>query len=88
MRFCQSCNNLLYPRENREKKCLEYACRPPCIYVERNIEQSKVFMNELVKDSSTKLEVILSGVNKARINFDSMIYLILFWIYGGLIYYS
>lgn len=64
MRFCQSCNNLLYPRENREAKRLEYVCRPPCTYVDRNIVESKVFVNELIKDSSTKLEVILSDVNK------------------------
>jgi DNA-directed RNA polymerase II subunit RPB9 len=70
MRFCQSCNNLLYPRENRERKSLEYACRPPCVYVERDIYESKVFVNELIKDSSTKLEVILSDVNKVRISFN------------------
>ena len=89
MKFCSSCNNLLYPRENRESKTLEYACRPPCVFVERNVTDSKVFnrimlhiqlkklskimlvillnkvfLNELVKDSSTKLEVILSDVNK------------------------
>ena len=56
MRFCHSCNNLLYPRENREKKCLEYACRPPCLFVDSNITSSCVFSNELVKDSSTKLD--------------------------------
>jgi len=76
MRFCQSCNNLLYPRENRDKKCLEYACRPPCIYVEKNITDSKVFMNELIKDSSTKLEVILSDVNKVR-NYYLLVQLVL-----------
>ena len=66
MRFCQSCNNLLYPRENRERKCLEYACRPPCVYVDRSVTESKVFVNELVKDYSTKLDVILSDVNKVN----------------------
>ena len=91
MKFCSSCNNLLYPRENRESKTLEYACRPPCVFVERNVTDSKVFnrimlhiqlkklskimlvillnkvfLNELVKDSSTKLEVILSDVNKVN----------------------
>jgi DNA-directed RNA polymerase II subunit RPB9 len=64
MRFCKECNNLLYPRESRERKKLEYACRPPCTYVDRNIEGSMVFINELIKDSSTRLEVILSDVNK------------------------
>ncbi len=66
MRFCQSCNNLLYPRENRESKTLEYACRPPCTFVERNVDAMCVFRNELVKDSSTRLDVILSAVNKVN----------------------
>ena len=68
MRFCQSCNNLLYPRENRDTRKLEYACRAPCTFVERNIEGACVFRNELVKDSSTRLDVILSAVNKVIIN--------------------
>jgi hypothetical protein len=42
---------MLHPRENREKKKLEYACRD-CAYVERNVEGSCVFENVLIKDSS------------------------------------
>jgi DNA-directed RNA polymerase II subunit RPB9 len=65
MRFCGSCNNLLYPRENRETRTLEFACRPPCVYVESAVaDNSCVFRNELVKDSSTRLDVILSDMNK------------------------
>ena len=52
MRFCKECNNLLYPRENRDKRKLEYACKAPCTYIDRNVTGSCVFMNELVKDSS------------------------------------
>eukprot|EP01035_Chromulina_nebulosa_P021517 gene21517-27862_t len=64
MRFCKSCNNMLYPRENRVNKTLEYSCRPPCLYVERNIDSSCVFINQLIRDSTTRLEVIPSDVNK------------------------
>lgn len=64
MRFCQSCNNMLYPRENRETKTLEYACRPPCVYVEKETSNSCVFINHLVKDSTTRLDNIPSDVNK------------------------
>lgn len=64
MRFCQSCNNMLYPRENREYKTLEYVCKPPCTYVERNVRESCVFVNDIVKDSSTRLDVIPADVNK------------------------
>ena len=64
MKFCRECNNLLYPRENRELKTLEYACRM-CPYIDHSNEHSScVFSNELIKDSSTRLEVILSDMNK------------------------
>ena len=53
MRFCQSCNNLLYPRENKAAKALEYYCKQTnCHYIERNVTNSCVFKNEIVKDSS------------------------------------
>lgn len=52
MRFCQLCNNMLYPRENRSEKKLEYYCKQSdCHYVERNVQNYCVFVNELVKDS-------------------------------------
>uniref|UniRef100_A0A7S3HGL0 TFIIS-type domain-containing protein n=1 Tax=Spumella elongata TaxID=89044 RepID=A0A7S3HGL0_9STRA len=65
MRFCQQCNNLLYPRENRQLKALEYYCKQnDCPYTEINLPSTCVFVNEIIKDSSTRLEVILSDVNK------------------------
>ena len=65
MRFCLSCNNLLYPRENLKMKKLEYHCKQPnCTYVDRNVTNSCVFVNDLHTDSSTRLEVISSDVNK------------------------
>ena len=65
MRFCESCNNMLYPRENAAAKTLEYYCKQnSCQYVEKNVTDSCVFLNELIKDSTTRLEVILSDVNK------------------------
>ena len=55
----------MYPRENRASRTLEYYCKQTnCHYVERNVTNSCVFMNELIKDSSTRLEVISSEVNK------------------------
>lgn len=53
MRFCQLCNNLLYPRENRQLKTLEYYCKQnDCVYTENELPSSCVFVNEIVKDSS------------------------------------
>jgi len=44
IRFCQECNNMLYPKEDKEQRRLLYACRNcdyqmvadnPCIYVNK-----------------------------------------------------
>lgn len=44
IRFCQECNNMLYPKEDKENKLLLYACRncdfkteadSYCIYVNK-----------------------------------------------------
>mmetsp|Transcript_22249 Transcript_22249/g.22425 ORF Transcript_22249/g.22425 Transcript_22249/m.22425 type:complete len:115 (-) Transcript_22249:24-368(-) len=63
MRFCRECNNLLYPKENRELKKLEYACRL-CPYIDKQISSSCVYTNELIKDSSTRLDVIQKDLNQ------------------------
>jgi DNA-directed RNA polymerase subunit M/transcription elongation factor TFIIS len=53
MRFCQICNNMLYPRENKKNKKLEYFCKQTdCGYVDKNIVNSAVYVNELIKDTS------------------------------------
>lgn len=53
MRFCKDCNNMLYPRENRAQKKLEYFCKKEgCGFVLQNVKESCVFINALVKDSS------------------------------------
>jgi DNA-directed RNA polymerase II subunit RPB9 len=65
MKFCKTCNNLLVPRENRELKKLEYVCKShPCTYVERDIEESLVFRNDILRDTATNLRSIPSDMNK------------------------
>lgn len=44
-RFCSECANMLYPRENEEKRILEFACRT-CPYAE-DAASSCVFRNVL-----------------------------------------
>jgi len=48
IRFCQECNNMLYPKENKREKILMYACRNcnfkqpadnPCVYVQRIVHE-------------------------------------------------
>ncbi|GAU97411.1 hypothetical protein RvY_08717-1 [Ramazzottius varieornatus] len=47
--FCQECNNMLYPRENKERKVLMYTCRNcdfsqeagnSCVYVNKIIHKT------------------------------------------------
>merc|ERR1712187_963506 len=48
IRFCQECNNMLYPTENKREKILMYKCRNcnfkqpadnPCVYVQRIVHE-------------------------------------------------
>ncbi|TKR69744.1 hypothetical protein L596_021858 [Steinernema carpocapsae] len=48
IRFCPECNNMLYPREDKENRQLIYACRNcdhkqvaenPCIYVNKLLHE-------------------------------------------------
>lgn len=48
IRFCQECNNMLYPKENKREQILMYACRNcnfkqpadnPCVYVQRIVHE-------------------------------------------------
>ena len=32
IRFCQECNNMLYPKEDKSNKVLLYACRSLIVY--------------------------------------------------------
>lgn len=55
MKFCQLCNNLMYPRENRRMgvKELEYYCKQSdCSYTEPSPSSSCVYVNDIVKDST------------------------------------
>jgi DNA-directed RNA polymerase II subunit RPB9 len=63
MRFCRECNNLLYPKENRELKTLEYVCRL-CDYKDTSFTGSCVHEHHIVKDTATRLENVLSDLNK------------------------
>ncbi|GAU97412.1 hypothetical protein RvY_08717-2 [Ramazzottius varieornatus] len=56
--FCQECNNMLYPRENKERKVLMYTCRNcdfsqeagnSCVYVNKIIHKTNE-LTHLVAD--------------------------------------
>mmetsp|Transcript_22908 Transcript_22908/g.23560 ORF Transcript_22908/g.23560 Transcript_22908/m.23560 type:complete len:116 (-) Transcript_22908:69-416(-) len=63
IRFCRSCNNMLYPKENISQHKLEFVCKL-CPYKEINVNTSCVRVTELVKDQATSLDVIPSELNK------------------------
>lgn len=55
MRFCKECNNILYPKEDKEEKTLKMICRN-CATTEEATTQC-VYRNEIIADTSTKLEI-------------------------------
>jgi DNA-directed RNA polymerase II subunit RPB9 len=65
MRFCRECNHLLVPRENKELKKLEFVCTTlNCGYVDTTFEGSCVYVQSNSQDTSTRLETVLSDLNK------------------------
>ena len=51
IRFCRSCNNMLYPKENLSQRSLEFVCRL-CPYKEINVNDSCVRATEFFKDQA------------------------------------
>eukprot|EP00112_Aurelia_sp_Birch-Aquarium-sp1_P004076 Seg1464.1 transcript_id=Seg1464.1/GoldUCD/mRNA.D3Y31 product="DNA-directed RNA polymerase II subunit RPB9" protein_id=Seg1464.1/GoldUCD/D3Y31 len=60
IRFCQECNNMLYPKENKEDKILLYACRN-CDYHER-ATNSCIYVNRVVHDINEMTQIIADVV--------------------------
>ncbi|GAQ89936.1 DNA-directed RNA polymerase II subunit 9 [Klebsormidium nitens] len=56
MKFCRECNNILYPRENKAEKRLEYACGR-CDFSE-DAEQSCVYRNEIHHTADERTQVL------------------------------
>lgn len=54
---------MLYPRENRETKSLEFACNL-CSLRDTNVSGSCVYEYNVLRDTSTRLENVLSDLNK------------------------
>jgi len=48
IKFCQECNNMLYPKEDRDNRSLEYACRN-CEYKEPATNFC-VYVNKITHD--------------------------------------
>ncbi|CAL1397382.1 unnamed protein product [Linum trigynum] len=56
MKFCRECNNILYPKEDREQKMLLYACRN-CDHQEV-AENYCVYRNEVHHSAAERTQVL------------------------------
>ncbi|KAM9033410.1 DNA-directed RNA polymerase II subunit RPB9 isoform X1 [Sarcophilus harrisii] len=48
IRFCQECNNMLYPKEDKENRILLYACRN-CDY-QQEADNSCIYVNKITHE--------------------------------------
>ena len=55
IRFCQECNNMLYPKEDKEIKQLMYACRN-CDYKEI-AQNGCVYFNKITHDTDALFSI-------------------------------
>ena len=64
MQFCRECNNILYPREDKETKTLKLKCKN--CQTEEDAEQNTVYHNDMDPDTSTKVRTRTRGGNAGR----------------------
>ena len=82
IRFCQECNNMLYPKEDKANRVLLYACRwpPPAPSRLNHIDLASVSQRELMEivliqelwfSSVGRLELHLCEQNYSRDQWDN-----------------
>ncbi|XP_037898221.1 uncharacterized protein LOC119642960 isoform X1 [Glossina fuscipes] len=54
IRFCQECNNMLYPKEDKENKILLYACRN-CDY-KQEADSNCIYVNKIMHEIDSQLK--------------------------------
>ncbi|KAK2156476.1 hypothetical protein LSH36_212g00050 [Paralvinella palmiformis] len=69
IKFCQECNNMLYPKEDKENTRLLYACRNcdyqqeaenPCIYVNK-IQHDVDELTQIIGDEGMRLYYVCTA---------------------------
>mmetsp|Transcript_16217 Transcript_16217/g.32358 ORF Transcript_16217/g.32358 Transcript_16217/m.32358 type:complete len:125 (+) Transcript_16217:29-403(+) len=60
IQFCGECSHMLTPRENMETRSLSFTCRR-CGFTE-DAEENRIYVNTIVSDTATKLEIVPSDV--------------------------
>ncbi|CAH1790868.1 unnamed protein product [Owenia fusiformis] len=56
IKFCQECNNMLYPKEDKENRILLYACRN-CDY-QQEAENPCIYVNKITHDVDELTQII------------------------------
>ncbi|OAY73342.1 DNA-directed RNA polymerases II, IV and V subunit 9A-like [Ananas comosus] len=56
MKFCRECNNILYPKEDRERKILLFACRN-CEHQEVS-DNNCVYRNEVLHSVGERTQIL------------------------------
>ncbi|XP_028409785.1 DNA-directed RNA polymerase II subunit RPB9-like [Dendronephthya gigantea] len=56
IKFCQECNNMLYPKEDKDSKILLYACRN-CDYQER-ADNSCIYVNKIMHEVNELTQIV------------------------------
>ncbi|XP_026198082.1 DNA-directed RNA polymerase II subunit RPB9 isoform X2 [Anabas testudineus] len=56
IRFCQECNNMLYPKEDKENRVLLYACRN-CDY-QQEADNSCIYVNKITHEVDELTQII------------------------------
>lgn len=56
IKFCQECNNMLYPKEDKESKVLLYACRN-CDY-QQEADNSCIYVNKITHEVNELTQIV------------------------------
>lgn len=60
IKFCQECNNMLYPKEDKDNKILLYACRN-CDY-QQEADNSCIYVNKITHEVNELTQIVTDVV--------------------------
>ncbi|KAJ3640417.1 hypothetical protein Zmor_016738 [Zophobas morio] len=61
IRFCQECNNMLYPKEDKENKILLYACRN-CDY-KQHADSKCIYVNKIMHEIDELTHIVADVIS-------------------------
>ncbi|PFX32777.1 DNA-directed RNA polymerase II subunit RPB9-like [Stylophora pistillata] len=60
IKFCQECNNMLYPKEDKDNKIVLYACRN-CDY-QQEADNSCIYVNKITHEVNELTQIVTDVV--------------------------